>query len=132
MELIYEIISLNSKIKRDFESKISAVGLTYPKWIVLKTIKHNEGLKACDLKEKIGMDKATLSELLNRLEREECIIKKSDQNDRRISRLYLTEKTLCRCSEAMQIEEEYYHDLTSKISEEDIKNLTNIFSRLNS
>lgn len=132
MELLYELIALNTKIKRDFEHKIAEVGLTYPKWIVLKTIKSNEGIKACDLKDIIGMDKATLSELLNRLVKEGCVVKKNDKNDRRISRLYLSESILTKCTGAMCIEQDYFDVLNDKISKDEMANLTEIIQKLNS
>lgn len=132
MELIYDIFSLNAKMRRDFEQRIAPAGLTYPKWLVLKAIKQNEGIKACELKEIINMDKATLSELLNRLEKEGCIVKKSDKNDRRISRLFLSPNIISKCGSMMCLEQQFFNDITEKVSVDELTKLTEIIQKLNS
>lgn len=67
--------------------------MTYAGNQVLHLVMENDGIRATELAELAGMRPASVSDALNRLERNGFIIRKRDQLDSRVKRVFITEKT---------------------------------------
>lgn len=65
-------------------------GVTYAQWVVLARLDRFEGLKQSELAEMLDLQPITLTRLLDRLCNSGLIERRSDPNDRRAKRLYLT------------------------------------------
>lgn len=59
---------------------------------VLALISQNPGITQKELAEKLGIQPASLSELLMKLERKGSVVREKDENDRRMARVRLTEE----------------------------------------
>src|SRR5271169_6081826 len=65
-------------------------GVTYAQWVVLARLDRFEGLKQSELAEMLDLQPISLTRLLDRLSDSGLIERRSDPNDRRAKRLYLT------------------------------------------
>ena len=72
------------------DHKASQFGITYAQWVVLARLDRFEGLKQSELAEMLDLQPITLTRLLDRLCECSMIERRSDPNDRRANRLYLT------------------------------------------
>jgi MarR family transcriptional regulator for hemolysin len=72
------------------DHKASQFGVTYAQWVVLARIDRFEGLKQSELAEMLDLQPISLTRLLDRLCGGGLIERRSDPNDRRAKRLYLT------------------------------------------
>ena len=82
-----------AKLTRDrMGTTLRALGLHRGQGHVLQIVAHNEGIVQCDLAEAIHVTPATLSATLHRMETAEIIERRSDPDDDRLSRVYLSTK----------------------------------------
>jgi DNA-binding MarR family transcriptional regulator len=78
-----------SKITR---KKLASFGLTTTQFFLLTALYEEDGVAISILAQKVALDKATLTGLLDRLERDDLIERKADPDDRRAIRIFLTQK----------------------------------------
>jgi MarR family transcriptional regulator for hemolysin len=72
------------------DQKASQFGITRAQWVVLVRLDRFEGLKQSELAEMLDLQPISLTRLLDRLCESGLIERRSDPNDRRAKRLYLT------------------------------------------
>jgi len=75
-----------------FEQRASAIGLTLPQCKVLLYLVDREGISQAKLGELTDIEPMTLMRILNRMEADGWLERRSDQADRRARRLYLKAK----------------------------------------
>jgi len=92
-----------SRITKD---RLVPYGLTSSQFFLLTALYEKDGLPISALSRKVALDKATLTGLLDRLERDGFAKRKADSEDRRTIKIHLTAK-----AEKMREElTELYHD----------------------
>ena len=75
-----------------FDRRGRELGLTRSQWWVLTMLYAKEGVTQSELADFMELEKATLGRLLDRLEEKEWVERRTDSLDRRVNRLYLTDK----------------------------------------
>lgn len=83
---------LSRLVRRRFNEVIAEEGLFSGQQDILFAIVDNEGVTSSKLSSMAGVSAATISVSVKRMEKAGFIIKKADENDARISRLYPTKK----------------------------------------
>lgn len=78
-------------LRRDFDRRARAQGLTRARWQVLWHLARNEGLHQAALAELMGVAPITLTRQLDHLEGEGLVERRADPDDRRRYLIYLTE-----------------------------------------
>ena len=68
------------------------VGVTVGQWKVMVMLANQNGLTQKEIAEKLALEGPTLIPILDKMEKEELVIRKVDPNDRRNNRIYRTEK----------------------------------------
>ena len=97
IDLNAHALSWIGKIHYDFgflvQRAFSNEGLYLSKeqWSVLKRLKVNDGQPQNDLAFITHRDKTSMTRLINSMESENLVVRKSDENDRRVNRIFLTE-----------------------------------------
>jgi len=79
-------------IRRSFDERARAIGVTRPQWQVLTLLKRNEGSNQGALAEMLDMEPITLCRIVDRLQEAELVERRQDPADRRVWRLFLTAK----------------------------------------
>lgn len=76
----------------DFELRKN-VGVTLSQWRVVVTLVMHPGITQKEIADKVGVEGATLVPIIDKMERDDLLIRKPDAKDRRVNRIYLTSKS---------------------------------------
>lgn len=90
---LYEIF--NQIIRFHFDlihSRLQKVGIYPGQPPILFTLSHNDGLSQRELAQKIHVKAATLTIMINRMQKADLLLRRQDARDQRISRVFLTDK----------------------------------------
>jgi len=114
--IIFLLAKAYQKAHGNFRSRTFTYGLTPIQYLILEALWEEEGLSAKTIGEKLVLDGATLSGVLDRMEESGWIIKKTDSEDKRFLRVHLTGKSKkskrSLIKEREQANEEILRDLT--------------------
>lgn len=87
--LIYDIHLL---LARGFNRRVRHMGLTRPQWEVVTLLRRLDGATQTELAETLEMGRSPLGKIIDKLEAMELVERRADEDDRRINRVFLTEK----------------------------------------
>ena len=74
------------------QKRLQPYGVTNVQYVVLEALWHQAGLTAVELGQLLTIDKATLSGIIDRMVDAGLLIKRHDTQDKRLIRLYPTER----------------------------------------
>jgi DNA-binding MarR family transcriptional regulator len=74
------------------QKRLQPYGVTNVQYVILEALWHREGLTAVELGQLLTIDKATLSGILDRMADADLLSKRQDAKDKRMLRLYPSEK----------------------------------------
>ena len=79
-------------MRRFYDRRASALGVTTPQWRVMAWLRHEPGLKQVELAERLDVEPITAGRIVDRLEEAGLVKRQPDPGDRRVWRLFLTDK----------------------------------------
>ena len=120
------------QISEAFGRRLHNSGITKIQWIALYYIKDNPSISQRKLSNKMRVKDSSIGRLLDRLERDELVVKERSSKDRRIIYVNLTEKGDKLIEECLPIGAKFNEDLTKGISEEELKIFENVIMKLKS
>lgn len=88
----YLIHEADRLLNRQYDRRMRALGLTRAQWWVLAQLYFNEGITQSQLADELGMSKAALGGLLDRLEANGWLERRAHCSDRRANCLHRTRK----------------------------------------
>ncbi len=87
------LISDAARLQRTvFDRRVRKLGFTRSQWLVLGRLGRQPGVSQSELAELLEVEKATAGRLIDRLEKNGWIERRTDEADRRIKRIYMTER----------------------------------------
>ncbi len=86
--LIYDVSRL---MRRDFDRRVQALGLTQIQWRAIAHIARQEGCNQATLADQLEVKPITLTRLVDRLVESGWVVRQPDPKDRRAVQLHLTE-----------------------------------------
>jgi MarR family transcriptional regulator for hemolysin len=89
-EIAFNISDVARLLRTYADQRAREFGMTRAQWSVLARVERSEGLKQCELAEVLDLQPITLTRLIDRLCDGGLIERRSDPDDRRAKRLYLT------------------------------------------
>jgi MarR family transcriptional regulator for hemolysin len=89
-ELAFNINDVARLLRTYADQRARDLGMTRAQWAVLARVESAEGLKQIELAETLDLQPITLTRLIDRLCDSGLIERRSDPDDRRAKRLYLT------------------------------------------
>jgi MarR family transcriptional regulator for hemolysin len=89
-EVAFNIHDVARLLKTYADQRARDLGMTRAQWAVLARVERSEGLKQCELADTLDLQPITLTRLIDRLCDGGLIERRSDPDDRRAKRLYLT------------------------------------------
>ncbi len=89
-EVAFNINDVARLLKTYADQRARDFGMTRAQWAVLARVERSEGLKQCELADTLDLQPITLTRLIDRLCNGGLIERRSDPEDRRAKRLYLT------------------------------------------
>ncbi|MHB8076295.1 MarR family winged helix-turn-helix transcriptional regulator [Desulfosporosinus fructosivorans] len=114
------------KVQRYYEVNLAPLEITTVQFYVLSSLWETDGIKFKELAQKLSMDGATLTGILDRLERQEFVFRADDPEDRRSVLVFLAEKAKMYRDEFRCLAETLDNEIKHQFSSEDFA----IFSRM--
>lgn len=104
----------------DIELRKNA-GVSLSQWRVVGALVMQPGLTQKEIADKVGIEGATLVPILDKMEKEGLLKRKPDSNDRRVNRIYLTQKADSLWESMVECALRIRKSSTKNISENDIQ-----------
>jgi DNA-binding MarR family transcriptional regulator len=79
-------------MRRSFDQRARSIGVTRAQWRVLTMLVRHEGINQGGLADLIEVEPITLCRMVDRLTEASLVERRPDPNDRRVWRLFMTEK----------------------------------------
>ena len=117
-------------VGRAFDQALAAVDGTLPTWAILASLKAAKHGKQQDIAEQVGIEGATLTHHLNRLERDGLVSRARDPQNRRIHRILLTEAGEQAFFRMLSAVQEFDRQLRAGLSEDEASSLRSVLDRL--
>ena len=92
--ICFQLGAVSRKITRYYKDKVTSMGLTHGQFFLLVALYDEDGLLPSQLADKTALDRATITGLLDRLERDGWTERRPDQSDRRVLRIHITAKAM--------------------------------------
>ena len=115
-------------IHKVFEQRASALGYSRPQWRILAYLGNNPGMMQAQLAERMEIEPITLSRHLDRMETEGVLERRGDPRDRRVKRLFLTEKADKQLVELRAVRDDIVNAIMVEIPEKEVEHLRTILS----
>ncbi len=80
-------------LRRNFNRRVQSLGLTQAQWRAIAYLARSEGMNQACLAESLEVQPITLARLVDRMQSAGWVERRTDPDDRRAVRLYLTEKS---------------------------------------
>lgn len=78
--------------RKKYTQQLRELGLHIGQELALFHLWEQDGIPQSQLRNKMGVEASTVSNMLRRLEQDHIVYRKQDESDQRISNVYLTEK----------------------------------------
>jgi DNA-binding MarR family transcriptional regulator len=91
-EVVTAVHDLRRLLLRSFRRDIAGSGLTVPQMDALEELAREDGLNLKDLSTRLGLSHSTVSGIVDRLERKAFVGRETDPEDRRSSRILLSNR----------------------------------------
>jgi MarR family transcriptional regulator for hemolysin len=86
------ITDVSHLLRRNFNRRVQVLGLTQAQWRAIAHLSRSEGMHQASLAESLEIQPITLTRLIDRMQAAGWVERRTDPDDRRAVRLYLTEK----------------------------------------
>lgn len=106
-------------MRRAFDERARALGMTRPQWQVLTLLRRHEGINQGGLADLLEVEPITLCRMVDRLQEAELVERRRDPADRRAWRLFLSEKAVALLEELRPLSAEMLDAALEGISEDE-------------
>ncbi|MCE9499431.1 MAG: MarR family transcriptional regulator [Leptospira sp.] len=112
------------------ERTLKRTGLTPMQFLALKSLYERDGMTIKELSELLMHDSTTITRLVDRLEKAQLVVRKSDDSDRRVINLFLSESAKSYAPRAKKIWHRVNRVLKSNFNETDLIGFFNVMNRI--
>lgn len=133
--LIYQIFMAQQKLRTYIANALLTRGIrvTLGQAGILFLLKRDDGQTMTELSKALAVQNATLTGLVDRLERSVFVMRRASKNDRRSIRIYITSEGIKECDKANPVIKRVNDEIKSGFSREEIavfkRVLTGIFEK---
>ncbi|KEI06846.1 MarR family transcriptional regulator [Clostridium botulinum] len=124
------IKEINSKINFKVTEELKNIGLTVPQITAIKFIAHRKKVTSSELSEDMSITKATVSGIIDRLEKMNIIKRIRSKEDRRIVYIVFSDEGLNLAKDIKNIMNSCFENIFSNVSEEELVSIDNHLSSL--
>ncbi|HML89584.1 MAG TPA: MarR family transcriptional regulator [Methylomusa anaerophila] len=116
-----------------FSMHFARYGLSWPKYKVLINLymSGDYGLIQSELSAKLLVSRANITSLIERLEKEDLVIRRNDSADKRVFRVYLSNRAVALMHAFLPIHNDFVHKAMSSLSTSEKKELIFLLKKLN-
>lgn len=121
----------SKKISDEFNRRLQEYGVTRVQWIAIFYIgKYDNGIFQRELSDLMNVKESSMVRLIDRMEKEELVIRKKNDNDRRITSIFLTDKGITLRNKLLPLGEQFQKDATIGISSEELDILKKVLEKM--
>ena len=113
-----------------FSKEFNKYGFGCGQYMFLIHLYKNDGISQEKLSELVNIDKGTTAKAIKKLEKLNFIIRSKDTNDKRVNRIFLTEKALNIKDDFFSVLTNWENSLTNTLTEEEINSGLAILNKL--
>lgn len=129
-EFGWAVYDVQRLIGRIFDRRMREIGLTRAQGRVLAVLRRDDGQTQTAIADRLDMERAPLGKLVDRLEEAGFVTRCIDEGDRRVKRVFLTDK-ISQVAPHMQAVGEQIFDLAlAGLSEDDLEQTTDLLLRI--
>lgn len=128
-EMCYKLNKSSMLYKRLMSKHLERMNITYAQLMVLRVVDNEPGITAKEILLQMDTDKATLSGVISRLERDNLIYRVKNDKDGRVRNIYTSEGSDEICKEVSVIEEACIYDLMDGINHDDAEFFVEILNK---
>jgi DNA-binding MarR family transcriptional regulator len=129
---LVEIGETGHAIRRAFDRRAAALGVTRAQWRVLARLSRYPGLRQVDLAEHLDVEPITLCRIVDRLEEAGLVERQRDPADRRAWRVLLTDKADPIVEKLRHLAAQLAADVFQGISAKEIEAMRGVLARARS
>jgi DNA-binding MarR family transcriptional regulator len=129
-EVAWELGETSRLMRRLFNRRASALGVTSAQWRVMFWLGRQPGSKQVELAEKLDVEPITAGRTIDRLEEAGLVERRPDPEDRRVWRLYLTEQAEPMVTRLRAVAEDVLAEVFQGVDEKEIAALRGALERL--
>ena len=118
------------KIQRLLNLNLKSYKVTSEQWGVLKRLFENDHVNQKDLSERADKDQATLTKILDLLEKQELVRRESNPDDRRAFLICITEKGKRLVEELIPLVEDIFTKVTGSIKPEQLEVYVSVLNQI--
>lgn len=120
---------IENKLKNNFEK--AEIDVTPQQWSVLTYLWNKDGIPQQEIADVFAKDKTSMTRLLNNMEKNELIIRKQGEKDKRNKRIFLTYKSKLIRKESIKIAEKTLLETLEGIDHKEIKLSKKVLKQIN-
>jgi MarR family transcriptional regulator for hemolysin len=113
----YEVADTARAMRRDFDRRAAALGVTRSQWRVLARLGRGDGARQVELADALDVEPITLARLVDRLADAGLVERRADERDRRAWNVFLTEKARPVIARLQALGAEFHADALAGIDE---------------
>ncbi|MDE7433230.1 MAG: MarR family transcriptional regulator [Lachnospiraceae bacterium] len=121
---------LDRLMKMYYSRELSDFEISWGQQFYVEYLYHNPGASAQRMVETFHVDKATLTKNIRKLIEIDYVRVAGDEEDRRITHLYLTEKALPAVNRIKEIHKDFHKTLSAELSSECIQQTEQIMEQM--
>ena len=128
----YKVNKLNAVLRSGFQETLHEAGwkITPEQWGTIHYLIHNPGSTQTVLAKVSKRDQTSITRLLDGLQQRGLVERKNDESDRRIFRIFLTEKAEMKYADSFPIVEKFNTDLKNCLSDSEGEKLMELMDKL--
>lgn len=125
------IRTLNRKFRQYMMAQTAGCGFTVPQLHLMQELFQNPGITLGDLSVRLGLAKSTVSGIVDRLEKQEKVIRRRNENDRRVVHIDLSPQVFAFGQNLSLMRTNYLAGLLASMDYSEIQGLLNGLEKLN-
>lgn len=117
-------------LRREFDARARAIGVTRPQWRVLIVLKREEGINQGELAERLEVEAITVGRMVDRLQEAGLVERQADPGDRRAWRLFLTPRSRALMGELGPVSDRMIADMLEGFTSSERESFANYLERV--
>jgi DNA-binding MarR family transcriptional regulator len=123
--IAFVIADVSRLMRRSFDQRARSIGVTRAQWRVLTMLARHEGINQGGLADLIEVEPITLCRMVDRLAEASLVERRPDPNDRRVWRLFMTNKARALLSDLKLLAADLTQEAMDGVSLRDQEQLRN-------
>ncbi len=129
-EFFDELAVVSRKLRGIFDARVKKRGLTLPRARVLFILARRDGINQRELAEEMEVETPTIVRLLDGMEKQGFLQRKSESSDRRVNQVFLTEHGRRLEGEIRQLLEELREQVSCDVDDDQVAIALNVIRAL--